>query len=76
MYLFYYININNIQYSQRIPDCQRHEFRSFFFKKANQANKTNPNLFKYLNGMENMERGEKRSQDDFDPVLLTLYSLR
>lgn len=48
----------------------------FFFKKANQTNKTNPNLFKYLNGMENMERGEKRSQDDFDPVLLTLYSLR
>lgn len=30
-----------------------------FFKKANHTNKTNPNLFKYLNDMDNTEKGKK-----------------
>lgn len=73
MNIFCYIN--NMQYSQRIPDCQRHNLGPFF-KKANQINKTNPYLSRYLNGMEDMEKGKKRPLDHFDPVVHSFCSLR
>lgn len=72
VHVFYYINMNNVQFSQRIPGCQRCEFR-FFFQNSqpNNQNKHYPTQVAKWYG-----KGKNRSLDDFDPEFLTLYSLR